>query len=51
MPEMEKALKKECLACNLAACEIVPAQLGEEIGNVAALSVGVVGLEELKNVR
>ena len=51
LPEMEKVLKKECLASNLAVCEIVPAQLGEEIGNVAALSVGVVGLEELKNVR
>lgn len=51
LPEMEKTLKKESLACNLAVCSIVPAQLGETIGDVAALSVGVIGWEEINNVR
>ena len=49
-PKMEEILKKECLSCNLQACAIVPAQLGEAIGDMAALSVGVIGWEELKNV-
>ncbi len=36
---MERALKREALAFSLGHCEIVPAALGEEIGDYAALSV------------
>lgn len=49
-PKMEEILKEECLTCNLQACAVVPAQLGEAIGDMAAISVGVIGWEELKNV-
>ena len=36
---MERAIGREALAANAAACEIVPAALGEQIGDYAALSV------------
>lgn len=49
-PKMEEILKKECLASNLAVCAVVPAQLGESIGDLAALSVGVIGWEEQNGV-
>ena len=49
-PKMEEILKKECLGCNLQACSIVPAKLGEAIGDIAAISVGVIGWEELQHV-
>ena len=49
-PKMEEILKKECLTSNLAVCQIVPAQLGESIGDQAALSVGVIGWEERNHV-
>lgn len=49
-PKMEEILKKECLGSNLAVCTIVPAQLGESIGDMAALSVGVIGWEEKHDV-
>ena len=38
-PEMEKILQKETLKQSLAACRIVPAELKENIGDIAALSV------------
>ena len=38
---MERILKQECLPFSLAACEIVPAALGEDIGNRAALSLAI----------
>lgn len=40
-PGMERVLKRECLSDNLKVCEIVPAMLGDEIGDYAALSVGM----------
>lgn len=49
-PKMEEILKKECLGSNLAVCSIVPAQLGEAIGDMAALSVGVIEWEEENHV-
>lgn len=49
IPEMEKVLEKECLPQALINCQIVPAELGESLGDIAALSVAVNGLEE-KNV-
>ena len=36
---MERALKREALAFSLGRCKIVPAALGEQIGDYAALSV------------
>lgn len=44
-PAMEQVLQAEALSENLRACRIVPAQLGESIGDVAALSVAVQGYE------
>lgn len=50
-PKMEEILKQECLSSNLAVCSVVPALLGESIGDKAALSVGVIGWEDKNNVR
>lgn len=44
--EMHRVLQKECLPRTLEHCEIVPAELGESIGDVAALSVAINGLNE-----
>ncbi|MEM6820447.1 MAG: ROK family protein [Verrucomicrobiota bacterium] len=38
-PSMRRVLKSECLDRSLGVCEIVPAALGDEIGNYAALAV------------
>ena len=38
-PAMEEVLKQEALPFNLAQCRIVPAELGDSIGDIAALSV------------
>ena len=38
---MERVMKEECLPFSLEVCEIVPAQLGEDIGNRAALSLAI----------
>lgn len=50
-PQMEQVLKEECLSSNLAVCSVVPALLGESIGDKAALSVAVIGWEDKNNVR
>jgi glucokinase len=39
-PNMEKILKKEAIPLSLSVCDIVRAELGEEIGDLAALAVG-----------
>lgn len=44
--EMEKVLKRECLSAARQACKIVPAELGDAIGDYAALAVGVMGEEK-----
>ncbi len=44
--KMEEVMKRECLGASLSVCEIVPAQLGEEIGDVAAFSVAMSGKKE-----
>lgn len=36
---MERKLEEECLPCSRKACRVVPAQLGEELGDYAALSI------------
>ena len=43
--EMYAVLKRECLERALEHCEIVPAGLGESLGDVAALSVAVNGYQ------
>lgn len=47
---MEKVIAEEALDCCRQVCEVVPAALGESIGDMAAISVAVTGWEELQNV-
>jgi len=44
-PSMERVLKLECLPGALEACRIKPAELGEKIGDVAALTVALEGIK------
>ena len=46
---MEKTLKKEALAQSVEVLEILPAFLGEKIGDVAALAVAKEACDELYN--
>jgi glucokinase len=41
-----EVMKRDALASSAASCRIVPAQLGEQIGDVAALCVAMKGLED-----
>ena len=43
--EMEKVIKNETLSLSGNACKIVPAELGESLGDVAALCVAVCGIK------
>ena len=43
-PAMERAMARECLGASLAAVRVVPAALGESIGDCAALCVAEYGL-------
>ena len=45
-PAMERAMKRECLGASLAAARVVPAALGEAIGDFAALCAAEYGLAE-----
>jgi glucokinase len=45
-PECERVLREEALAPALAACAVVPAALGERIGDLAALAVALEAEEE-----
>lgn len=49
-PEMEKVIRQEALEANRRVCQIVPARLGESIGDMAALCVAVMGWEETRRV-
>ncbi|MBQ8395250.1 MAG: ROK family protein [Clostridia bacterium] len=40
VPAMNKVLQKEVLSESLSVCEIVPAKLSENIGDIAALAIG-----------
>lgn len=44
--EMYRVLRRECLGRALEHCEIVPAGLGESLGDIAALSVAINGLNQ-----
>ncbi len=46
--ECHTALQEEALHISLAECEVVPAKLGEQIGDYAAATVGVYGMERRK---
>jgi glucokinase len=43
-PAMRLALEREALPGSLAACAIIPAELGEEVGNYGAVAVAEYGL-------
>jgi glucokinase len=45
-PPMERVLECECMAETLASCRIVSAELGESIGDQAALAVAALALEK-----
>lgn len=47
-PSMERVLEAECLPAAWAVCEVRAAELGERIGDVAALTVAWKGLEKRK---
>ena len=40
-PHAEAVMKRECLAASLGVCELLPARLGESIGDYAALAVAM----------
>ena len=44
-PKMQEILEKECLTYALNVCEVVPAKLGDDIGNYAALAVAAMNKE------
>lgn len=43
VPSMEEVLSREALACSRSVCEIVPAKLSENIGDIAALAIAAYG--------
>ena len=44
-PEMERVIAKEALPSSVAGCQVVAAKLGDTVGDIAALSVAIDGLE------
>lgn len=44
-PAMQEVIETECLSPAAAVCKIVPAKLGESIGDIAALSVAIEALK------
>lgn len=44
--DMEKAVARESLFLSAQVCRVVPAKLGEQLGDVAALSVAILGLRD-----
>jgi len=44
---METVLKRECLTYSLGACEVVPAKLGDNIGDYAAIAVADMNRKEM----
>ena len=47
-PAMERILSREALSYNLNVCRVVPAGLGEELGDYAAFSVAMNKLREVQ---
>ena len=48
-PAMERVMARECLPSSLSAVRVVPAALGEQIGDYAALCVAEYGLAQAKH--
>jgi glucokinase len=48
---MNEVLRKECLAPNLSVCEVVPAELTETVGDIAALTVAIEGMRSREGDR
>jgi len=46
-PAIQEAISRECLPQTAAACTILPAALGENLGDVAALSVAANGIKSI----
>ncbi len=46
--EMQAVLQEECLPLSLSVCKILPAELGDGIGDMAAISVALRGKEHTK---
>lgn len=47
---MNRVMREECLAPNLSVCEVVPAQLTETVGDIAALTVAIEGLKSTRGL-
>ena len=45
-PEMIKVIEREALSQSLSVCRILPAALGDEIGDLAAISVAMKGVDQ-----
>lgn len=45
-PKMQEVLEKECLGYSLKVCSVVPAELGDNIGDYAALAVAAMNEEK-----
>ena len=48
---MNQVMREECLAPNLSVCEVVPAELTETVGDIAALTVAIEGMKNRKGDR
>ncbi len=46
IPAMQAVMERECLSPSLAVCKILPAELTESVGDLAALTVAVNGLSQ-----
>ena len=44
---MEEVIAREALAASASVCRVVPAALGDRIGDVAALTVAIQGMESV----
>ena len=44
-PDMERMISREALPGSAAGCDVVAARLGDVVGDIAALSVAIDGLE------
>ena len=42
-PRMEEVLARECIPFSLKACRVVPAQTGEQIGDLSSVMAAVYG--------
>ena len=42
-PSMEQALERECIPYSLAACRVLPAQTGEQLGDLASIMTALYG--------